>query len=815
MDKWIGRLSQLRWFIVAVWLVLASLSYFVLPDLQAVVRQTEQKFLPADAESVQATRLLQEINPASRSLSSAVIVLSRPGKLTEEDTSWMGKLIAQIQSRKEELQITSVLSTQTEPELAERLLSKDGSTLLAIVNLPYADFQDATKETLVKLKQLLVEAPEGTSSVLTGGAPLSQDFQQTSESGLRRTEIFTIGIVLLILLIVFRSPVTPIIPLLTIGISYVISQGLISWTARFGMPVSHFTESFLIAVLFGAGTDYCMLLIQRYREELRTGQDGNMLAAMFRMMNGVGKTIIFSASTVLTAFLIIGFAEFGLYRSAIGVAIGMLVTIVAALTLTPALLLTFGKAAFWPIPLKETKSARESKLWEKLSSLTARRSGLILLCAVIVLGPLTLLYHNKRSFDDISEISPRLESIIGFRQVEKSFSAGEVFPVTVAITSSQSMRTKSGLAALEQISSDLTRAVNVKEVRSAVRPLGRKPEQLTVPGQLRQQPNAQELIQSIMKDQRSLVEGLEAVALGVVPISRGLLGVVPSIRGLGDGLSKLIISQLSALQRISNPRGDSRTDNLSETSLQALDYYISPDGHTTKFELILETNPYSDSAMKSIPLIGEFIRDSINRTSLSEPKVYMTGVSAKYNELSGISYRDFVRTILLVLAGIGIVLILLLRSLLAPLYVMLSLGFNYLVTMGILEFLFVDVLGYPGLSWTVSFFIFLIIVALGVDYSIFLMARFKEEHRPGEVKPAMAKAMRTTGGIIASAAVIMAGTFGALSFSGVNTLVQIGVGTLIGLMLYATIFMGLIVPAFSFLLGEANWWPFRSRADKK
>jgi RND superfamily putative drug exporter len=376
------------------------------------------------------------------------------------------------------------------------------------------------------------------------------------------------------------------------------------------------------------------------------------------------------------------------------------------------------------------------------------------------------------------------------------------------------MRTKSGLAALEQISSDLTRAPNVKEVRSAVRPLGRKPDQLTVPGQLRQ-PNVDEIIASIMKDQQALVEGLKSIALGAAPLSQGLIGIVPSVRNLGDGITKLILSQFNGLQRISNSDGDSPTSEQSEANRQALDFYISPDGLTTKFELILDTNPYSNEAMQSIPLIADAIRDSVHATSLSNPNYYLTGVSAKYNELSDISYRDFVRTSLFVLAGIAIVLILLLRSLIAPLYVLLSLGFNYLVTMGILEFVFVEALGYSGLSWTVSFFIFLIIVALGVDYSIFLMARFKEEHRPGEVAPAMAKAMRTTGGIIASAAVIMAGTFGALGFSGVNTLVQIGVGTFIGLLLYATIFMALIVPAFAFLLGEANWWPFRNRSDRK
>jgi RND superfamily putative drug exporter len=134
--------------------------------------------------------------------------------------------------------------------------------------------------------------------------------------------------------------------------------------------------------------------------------------------------------------------------------------------------------------------------------------------------------------------------------------------------------------------------------------------------------------------------------------------------------------------------------------------------------------------------------------------------------------------------------------------------------MGIVEFIFVNLLGFDGLSWTVSFFVFLIIVALGVDYSIFLMARFKEEYRPGGVMAAIQRSMATTGNVIMSAAVIMAGTFAAFLYSGVHTLEQIGAGIVIGLTLYTTVFMGFIVPALVALFGEANWWPSNRKKSK-
>ncbi|WP_123041698.1 MMPL family transporter [Cohnella candidum] len=955
MDKWVKWTSKLRWALLAVWIALAAVSVAALPDLQEIVKKTEQKFLPADSESLRATKLLEQVNPSSRAASNAVIVLSRDGGLQASDQAWMDDLLAKLDREKEQLGITGVISSQTQPELKERFLSKDGTTAIAIVNLPKADFEDTTLVTLEKLKKLVKQAPSGTKAELTGAAPISQEFQQSSQDGLKKTELLTVGLVLVILLIVFRSPVAPLIPLVTIGISLVISRGLIAAATDLGLPVSNFTESFLIAVLFGAGTDYCILMIQRFREEL--SKDGDRRLAMVRTMSGVGKTIFFSASTVFAAFFLIGFAQFGLYQSAAGVAIGVVVTLIAAMTLAPALLLLLGRAAYWPMKVGSGHGHGESRLWGAAAKLSSKRAGLVILVVAILLAPVTLLFKGQRSFDDIAEINPELGSVVGFRQVEKSFGSGEVFPVSIAITSSASMRTPSALAALEQASVDAMKVPGVQEVRSAVRPLGRQLTELTVPDQLGKtsdaigqlkdgvakvgaglqdagkqlsggqadmdkltgglrdmaaktqeaQKGAGELrggleqsasgasrIASGLKDssgaassmksdidmllkahpelakdpnmlaiaakQQALAEGLKSLAAGAAPLSQGLIGMVPALRQLGDGLGQLAGGHLQAAQGVESLQTGlgKLTDGLKQGSdglgqvteglgkvqaaqediasegknqiggwvlpeealntdsfKQALDFYVSEDGKVTKFDIILKENPYSGEAMDTVDKVTSALRQSLGASVIPDAKVYASGTSARYNELRDISFNDFVRTGMLVLAGIAIVLMLLLRSVLAPLYVLLSLGFNYLVTMGIVEFLFVKILGYPGLSWTVSFFIFLIIVALGVDYSIFLMARFKEEYRTGAVAAAMAKAMTTTGGVIVSAAVIMGGTFGALGFSGVVTLVQIGVGTLIGLLLYAVIFMALVVPSFSILFGEANWWPFRRKDTAK
>ncbi|MBW7474427.1 MMPL family transporter [Paenibacillus oenotherae] len=952
MIEWLVRgLARTKWLVLIAWVAITAVSFLGLPDLQSIVRETEQKFVPSDSESVVAKEIMERIDPEQTTRSNAIIVFSREKGITSEDQQWLKNKADELKSLKDNDGIKSVQSAYEMPEMAAKFRSADGTTELIIVGFQRAENDAATQEAVESLGESLGGAPEGSSVALTGSAPISKDFQKSSEEGLKKTELLTVGLVLVILFIVFRSPVAPFIPLLTIGLSLIITRGLVALATEYGMPVSSFTESFLIAILFGAGTDYCILLIQRYREELSV--DNNPVEALVRTMRTVGKTVIFSASTVFVAFFLIGFAQFGLYQSAVGVSIGVVVTLIAGLTLTPALLLILGRATFWPSKINSGGGHGESKLWSAMASLASRRPVAVLLVTVILLAPLTLLFEGKRSFDDIAEIDPGLGSVQGFRQVEQSFGSGEVFPVSIALTSSESMRSPEALAALEFASASVARLDGVKEVRSAVRPLGEQLNELTVQDQLSKTSAAIEEMKSgvdkvadglttasseiaagqgdidkltgglqvmsdktkeaknglhkihgglvsaakgtdqiagglsqsadvaasmaadlqgllqahpeLMQDknvqmllgkQQGLTEGLSQLKKGTAGVQSGFKQLNPSIAKVADGLGQLAdgqsqaaagaeelkgglneltgglkdgakgltdissgLGQVNDAQKSIADKGGSQIPGwyMPEEALsrpefqQALAFYMSEDGLTTRLEIVLDVNPYSGDALLIVDKIRDTMRQSLANTAIVDPQVSLSGTSAQIHELKDISRNDFTRTGTFVLVGIFIVLMLLLRSVLAPIYVLLSLGFNYLVTMGIVEFIFVDLLGEPGLSWSASFFVFLIIVALGVDYSIFLMARFKEEYRPGGITYAMSRAMTTTGGVIISAAVIMGGTFAALMMSGVNTLLQIGAGIVIGLILYSTVFMGLVVPALANLVGEANWWPYRKQ----
>lgn len=1038
IEAWIRSLAKARWFVLILWVALVAGSIFVLPDLGKIVQETETAFVPSDAESEQAKQLLERIAGDDQAQSTAIVVMHRDGGLTDSDRSWLKDKWEELKRDKDSLGIQNTQTAFEEPLLADKFESKDKSTQMLLVGFPREDAAEVTQESVDKVRERLEAPPEGATAYVTGGAAIMKDYMTTSQNGLRKTEYLTIGLVLGILLLVFRSPIAPFVPLLTIGLSFVLSRGLVALATEFGMPVSSFTETFLVAVLFGAGTDYCILLIHRFREELANGLD--RVDALVKTMRTVGKTVIFSASTVLIGFFMIGFAKFGLYQSAVGVAIGMAATLIAGLTLTPALMVILGPKMYWPFQIKPGQGHGDSKLWKGMAGLVSRKPLLVLLITVIVLAPFSLLFQNQRSFDEIAEIDPEIGSVKGFRTIENAFSSGEMFPVTVAVTSDESMRTAEGLAALEKISANVSLVPNVKEVRSAARPLGQQLEELVLTHQLGQVNNAlgdmksgvtelkdglseaaseltkgsggidelqtglntlaskqreaasgteqianglqkgaadvqaglpkfkelgdglglmkenttqmqsglslvqgglsqteqglqatekglgdltqtagsmssdlQKLLaaypqlandptfQALLLKQQGVAQGLTSAQEGLHQINQGMPQLVGSTGQIAGGLGKLAEGQgqmqagisalpdqfnqlakglnqsVSALNQVTdgqkqladgtaqagNGIGDLKSgltelnkglgagtdalgqiatgltevkdaqsgmvengakqingwylppDKVNDSELkQAFDTYLSPDGKVAKMEVVLSINPYSNEAMGMLDQIRSAIEQGTWGTALKKPEIKFTGTTAKYEELEGISKADFFRTGALILVGIYIVLALLLRSVLAPLYLLISLGFSYLVTMGIIEWIFVDLLGQPGLSWTVSFFAFMLLVALGVDYSIFLMARFREEYAQSEnVTIAMKRAMTTTGGVIISAAVIMGGTFAALVFSGVSSLVQIGATVLLGLGIYTTIVMGLIVPAMAILFGEANWWPLK-RAKK-
>jgi uncharacterized membrane protein YdfJ with MMPL/SSD domain len=736
VDTFFRTVLKYRFIVLIAWVLLAAVIVTGLPSLQEVVNRTDTSFLPKNSDTAKAEKWINQINPDSKSKSSAVLVLSNKEGITQADRAWFYEKLTELQLNSDDYTLTEVISVKDVPTLQSQFVSKDNQLEMAQIKFEKDVISDDTQEAIAQIREAFQEgAAKNTHAYLTGAAGITVDFKKSSDEGLVKTEILTLVLVLGILLLVFRSPITPFMPLFVVALSFVVTTGLVGWAAdTFGLPISSFTQSFLIAIMFGAGTDYCILLLQRFREELANGLTKE--EAVLKTMHTVGKTVLYAGSTVLIAFSIIGFAALNMYASAVGVAIGIGITLLAAITLVPALFMIVGSKLFWPIKIKVGDGHHDSKLWGRMAALTNKKPILIIIVLLVAFMPLSTFFEGKRSFDDLAEIDSKFDSVKGFRLIEEKFSPGEVLPVSVGIKAEDiSLRDPASLAAIGQLTTALTKVDGIEKVRSISQPAGEALPQLS------------------LEQQQQMMQSPEFQA--------------------------------------------------------ALSYYTSQDGMYGKMEIVLEDNPYAEKSLKEIVKIEKAIDLAVKGTALENVQIKLAGTTAAYHELDDISQEDLIRTTTLVVIGTFIVLMVMLRSIVAPIYILLSLVLNYLITMGILEWVFVDWLGNPGLSWTVSFFAFIIIVALGVDYSIFLMARVKEEYTPGNIQAAIRKAMVSTGGVIMSAAAIMSGTFAAMMFSGVLTMMQIGAAIVIGLILYTFLFMGFIVPATVRLLGDKNGWPFK------
>ena len=246
----------------------------------------------------------------------------------------------------------------------------------------------------------------------------------------------------------------------------------------------------------------------------------------------------------------------------------------------------------------------------------------------------------------------------------------------------------------------------------------------------------------------------------------------------------------------------------SEEFAQVIDVYLSQDRKVMTMDVIFEANPYSNEAMGQISEIEKAVERATKDTKLENAVVAIGGITSINADLDTMSTQDYTRTVTFMLIGIGLILIFLFRSIIMPIYIIGSLILTFYTTMAINEAIFVNLLGYAGISWAVSFFGFVILIALGVDYSIFLMDRFNE-YKNLLVEQAMFTAMKKMGTVIISAAIILSGTFAAMMPAGMLSLLQIASITIIGLFLYSFVVLPLFIPVMVKTFGAANWWPFQ------
>ncbi|MBN1965904.1 MAG: MMPL family transporter, partial [Anaerolineae bacterium] len=672
------------------------------------------------------------------------------------------------------------------------------------------------------------QLPAGLKVYQTGEAPIVNNTTEAIETSVDRTIWVTVLLVIFMLLLVYRSPVSPFIPLAAVTVAYFITRGIVAYLGAHVMTITAYANVILVAVLYGAGTDYCLFLISRFREEMADAH--HIDRATSRTVRLVGETITSSAGTIFVGFMAMSFAEMGIFNtSGPALAIGIVIGLLAGLTFTPALLAILGERAFWP---RQATHRSAGRFYELTSKQVSSRPLITILIIVAIMIPFSVYGLNERvSYNMMADLPDDKPAVVGYDVLEDSLGSGNVLPLTIVVTG----RDPDTIAAdIVRLTERLASLPGVGDVRGLDSPLGQQSDLLT--GLLRVDVQLEMALQMMgglqtadSLDPQQLVAVLDGVKQYMATLAERFPEVADdpnlvTIQTLLDNPVQLVTRQDDLTNAITGLAERFKTvadpyllptmlgDLLaslpasegSGTSLlaQLIPSYLNTDATAFKLDLVLAQSPVSYESMDTVHTIREILTDYQDRG-----EAVASGGSAVVTDIRETMDQDLLRAIGFVLVGIFLVLMAMLRSLVAPLYLIGTVLLSFTCTLGLTSLVFRIVFGVTEITWWVPFFMFVFLVALGVDYSIFLFGRIKEEVGYHGIREGVHIAVARTGAIITSAGIILSGTFAALMAGEILGLSQIGFAVSVGVLIDTFVVRTMLDPALATLFGRWTWWP--------
>ncbi|MBY0123676.1 MMPL family transporter [Bacillus sp. S/N-304-OC-R1] len=514
-----------KWLVMIAWIVIVAGMLFAAPNMADLVRDKGQITVPDEYSSSLAGKIMDDVRKqeGGGDETSVALVFHNDKKLSKEDIQEAEKAINLLKEKEKELGITEILTHFYEASLKDQLVSKDGKSILASVTISWNDREpkELRKALYDTLKDIKVE------HYYTSQWLINEDLMTSSQEGLKKTEGITVAFILIVLLLVFRSVVAPIIPLLTVGFTYLASQSIVGFLVdKFDFPLSNYTQIFLVAVLFGIGTDYCILLLSRFKEEL--SQKESIAEAIVETYRNAGRTVFFSGIAVMIGFAAIGFSQFILYQSAAAVAIGVAILIIALFTIVPFFMAVLGRKIFWPS--KKTADHGESKLWGAVGKFSLARPFLALIIVAAICVPFLVTYDGELSYNSLEEISGDVNSIKAFNRIADSFGPGESMPTKVVLKNDERMDSTEYIGLAERISKELEKVDLVDTVRSVTRPTGEPLEDFFVAKQA-------ETLEKGLGDGK---DGLDKISKGLSEAGSELAKSEPKLKEATNGIQGLI-----------------------------------------------------------------------------------------------------------------------------------------------------------------------------------------------------------------------------------------------------------------------------------
>jgi RND superfamily putative drug exporter len=685
------------WRTIAAWVVVAGLIIALSPKLSTYTTSNQQSFLPGSFESVKAQNVGERYFPAQAGGSGSLVISRYDGaKLTSEDQQKVKGLVGTLTSEK--------LTGVSQVNLTPNSLSSNGKVMVAqvIFSGQAGDSKVNSGVDAVRSKTDGYLAGSGLKNGLTGNAAISVDTTKAYDDADTIITIATVVLILLLLGIIFRSPLISILPIIVIGIVHSVAVGLTADLASlFGFKVSNSVAPILVVVLFGVGTDYIVFLLFRYRERLREGTPHEQAVQLAGAKIGV--VIASSALTVIGAFAALLLAKLGsLQTLAPALIVGVASMLLTALTLVPSLFVLFGGRLFWPLG---PGRPAEGGVFARAGEFVPRHPAALVGGLVVILGGLTIAAGGySPTYNTLSELPSSTSSQVAYNTLASAFPPGALSPTQVYVTGSQK-------------------------------------------------------------------------------VSQG------SLKNLVANLSKA-----KGVAQVAQPT-------------------VSSDGKAALANVILKDDPYANAALDNVK--GP-VRNAAHGSVPSGEQALVGGQTSTFVDVRQQLRNDTKRVF--PVAGVIILLILglLLGSVVAPPNLLVCVALAFGATLGACVVVFLDIVGYSGLDFTLPMTLYLFVVAIGTDYNILMSSRLREEFLKGASTKVSARiAITNDAPTVASAGIILSLTFASLMLAGLDNLTELGFGVAVGILIAGFVMAPVMIPALSTLEGRGFWWPRRAAVPSR
>jgi RND superfamily putative drug exporter len=779
----LGHFSvRFRWFVILGWLVVAVVASVSLPSLGSEVNNDNSQFLPNSAPSIQAEDLLTPLVGNINKQSPIVIVaaLAQGERGAAKGSASVPSLVtvarltpADLLAIDAQAAAARAVPHVTAAKVAGISVDGQAAQILVTANVGQADIAvqeqivDHLLNNLSAANRSQASAGTGLQFHVAGTIATNVANQSSSNKTGNKVQDFSLLFIVVLLLFIFRSVLAPLITLAPAGMALVVSMRFIGGLGAHGLKISEITELLLIVLMLGAGTDYGLFLVFRTREEIRAGLPPR--DAVAHALCRVGESITASAATVMFALVSLLLASFGLYHDlGIPLAVGVGVMLLGGLTLLPALLAVFGRAAFWPsrtVPLDvgppgpggTAQPGEKDGWWGRVAGRLVAHPRKTLGAGVAFFVALSLagLGYYSSGFSGALNAPVGSDVAIGNALFARHFAQASANPAELVFQYDRSVWEDA--TPLRQATSSLLSSHLFTQLASPLDPNG-------------------------------------------TPLSPATLERLHRELGPPAGL---VLPEPARLQAVA-PAAE-------YDAYRSLVVLVSADGHTAQFEANLVAGAQdSTPALHATPVVRRAVAAAAVASGARADGV--AGEASALYDVSSTSGHDMVEIIPVAILAIGLLLALVLRSAVAPLYLILSVGLSYLAALGLSTLLFIDIGGSGGITFILPFLMFIFLLALGEDYNILVMTRIREEARKAPLAEAVVRAVGRTGPTVTSAGMVLAGTFGVLAFEagngpGSSQIRDVGFGLAIGVLMDTFVVRTVLVPSTVALLGRWNWWP--------